>query len=96
MTDVPARLGGDEFAVVPPKASALTVPRYAAKLVELVAQASLPVGGPRVTASVRAVVFERAPDSAKAALAQADAAMYAARRDGKNRYVAAVTAARTP
>jgi len=45
---------------------------------------------------VRAVVFERAPDSAKAALAQADAAMYAARRDGKNRYVAAVTAVRTP
>ena len=96
MTDVPARLGGDEFAVVPPKASALTVPRYAAKLVELVAQAPLPAGCPRVTASAGAVVFERAPDSAKAALAQADAAMYAARRDGKNRYVAAVTAVRTP
>lgn len=52
--------------------------------------------GPPDSVVVRAVVFERAPDSAKAALAQADAAMYAARRDGKNRYVAAVTAVRTP
>jgi PleD family two-component response regulator len=36
------------------------------------------------------VAFERAPESAKAALAQADAVMYSAKRDGKNRYAATV------
>jgi diguanylate cyclase (GGDEF)-like protein len=95
VTDVPARLGGDEFAVVLPEASALTVPRYAAKLVELVGRASLPAGCPTVTASVGAVAFERAPESAKAALARADAVMYAAKREGKNRHATTI-AGRAP
>ena len=87
-TDVPARLGGDEFAVVLPEASRLTVPRYALKLVELISRAPFPPGLPRVTASVGAVAFERAPESVEAALGAADEAMYAAKRDGKNRVVA--------
>lgn len=85
-TDVPARIGGDEFAIILPEASSLTVPRYAAKVVELIAQASFPPGLPRVTASVGGVAFARAPASAKAALAVADEAMYAAKREGKNRF----------
>jgi diguanylate cyclase (GGDEF)-like protein len=84
-SDIPARLGGDEFAVVLPEASPLTVPRYAAKLVDRVARAPFPPGLPAVTASVGAVVFERAPASVQAALALADEAMYAAKREGKNR-----------
>jgi len=84
-TDIPARLGGDEFAVILPEASSLTVPRYAAKLVELIAQAPLPPGLPPVTASVGAVAFTRPPASGKAAIAVADEAMYAAKREGKNR-----------
>jgi diguanylate cyclase (GGDEF)-like protein len=84
-TDFPARLGGDEFVIVLPEASSLTVPRYAAKLVELVGRAPLPPGVPRVTASVGGVAFFRAPASAKAALEIADQAMYAAKREGKNR-----------
>jgi diguanylate cyclase (GGDEF)-like protein len=86
-TDIPARLGGDEFAVILPEASRLTVPRYAMKLVDLVGRAPFPPGLPRVTASVGAIAFERAPESAQAALAAADEAMYAAKRGGKNRVV---------
>jgi diguanylate cyclase (GGDEF)-like protein len=86
-TDIPARLGGDEFAVIVPEASRLTVPRYAMKLVDLIGRAPFPPGLPRVTASVGAVAFERAPESAEAALGAADEAMYAAKRDGKNRVV---------
>jgi diguanylate cyclase (GGDEF)-like protein len=87
--DIPARLGGDEFAVILPEASSLTVPHYAKKLVELIDRAPLPPGLPPVTASVGAVAFERAPQSARSALAAADEAMYAAKREGKNRAVVA-------
>ena len=86
-TDIPARLGGDEFAVILPEASRLTVPRYALKLVDLIGLAPVPPGLPRVTASVGAVAFERAPESVEAALGAADEAMYAAKRNGKNRVV---------
>ncbi len=86
-TDIPARLGGDEFAVILPEASRLTVPRYALKLVDLIGRAPFPPGLPRVTASVGAVAFERAPESVEAALGVADEAMYAAKREGKNRVI---------
>ena len=71
-SDIPARLGGDEFVVILPEASRLTVPRYALKLVDLVGALSFPPGQPRVTASVGAIAFERAPESVEAALAAAD------------------------
>jgi diguanylate cyclase (GGDEF)-like protein len=86
-TDIPARLGGDEFVVILPEASSLTVPRYALKLVDLIGRAPFPPGIPRVTASVGGVAFERAPESVEAALGAADEAMYAAKREGKNRVV---------
>lgn len=86
-SDIPARLGGDEFAVILPEASSLTVRRSAAKLVALVADADFPGGLPRVTVSVGGVAFTRAPESGKAALHAADAALYAAKREGKNRFV---------
>ena len=86
-TDIPARLGGDEFAVILPEASRLTVPRYALKLVDLINGLPSPPGQPRVTASVGAIAFERAPESVAAALGAADEAMYAAKREGKNRVV---------
>jgi diguanylate cyclase (GGDEF)-like protein len=86
-SDIPARLGGDEFAVILPEASSLTVRRSAAKLCGLVADADFPEGLPRVTASVGGVAFTRAPESGKAALQAADEALYAAKREGKNRFV---------
>ena len=60
---------------------------------DLVARAPFPPGGPPVTASIGGVAFERAPGSVKAALAQADVAMYTAKREGKNRYAVAVARA---
>jgi diguanylate cyclase (GGDEF)-like protein len=86
-TDIPARLGGDEFAVILPEASSLTVPRYALKLVDLIARAPFPAEFQRVTASIGAIAFARAPGSVEAALSAADEAMYAAKREGKNRVV---------
>jgi diguanylate cyclase (GGDEF)-like protein len=86
-TDIPARVGGDEFVVILPEASQLTVPRYALKLVELVARAPFPPGLPPVTASVGGIAYERAPESVESALGAADEAMYAAKREGKNRVV---------
>jgi len=85
VTDVPARLGGDEFAVILPEASSDMVRLYAAKLVALVAEAPFPADLPRVTASIGGVAFRDAPASPKAAIAAADEAMYAAKREGKNR-----------
>jgi diguanylate cyclase (GGDEF)-like protein len=85
--DIPARLGGDEFTVILPEASRLTVPRYALKLVELIGRAPTPAGLPRVTASIGAIAFERAPESVETALSAADEAMYAAKREGGNRVV---------
>jgi GGDEF domain-containing protein len=40
-----------------------------------------------VTASVGGIAFRDAPDTAKAAIAAADRAMYAAKRAGKNRWL---------
>jgi diguanylate cyclase (GGDEF)-like protein len=57
------------------------------KLVDLIGRVPFPPGLPRVTASVGAVAFERAPESVEAALAAADEAMYAAKRQGKNQVV---------
>jgi diguanylate cyclase (GGDEF)-like protein len=90
-SDIPARLGGDEFAVILPEASSLTVRRSAAKLCGLVADAEFPEGLPPVTASVGGVAFTRAPESGKAALHAADEALYAAKREGKNRFVVPMT-----
>ena len=84
-SDIPARFGGDEFAVILPEASSLTVRRSAAKLVALIADADFPEGLPRVTASIGGVAFSRAPESVKTALKAADDALYAAKREGKNR-----------
>ncbi len=93
-TDIPARLHGDEFAVLLPEATVEMVERYAAKLAGLVREAVALPGLPRVSASIGGVAFERAPVSARAAVAAADAAMYAAKRAGKDR--ARVAAVREP
>ena len=57
------------------------------KLVDLINGLPSPPGQPHVTASVGAIAFERAPESVEAALGAADEAMYAAKREGKNRVV---------
>ena len=86
-TDIPARLGGRRVRGHPARGLA---PHGAALRAEARGPhraRAVPAGLPRVTASVGAVAFERAPESVEAALGAADEAMYAAKREGKNRVV---------
>jgi diguanylate cyclase (GGDEF)-like protein len=81
--DVVARIGGDEFAAIlvcdGGKADG------AANRVRQAIELSMREHDWPVTASIGAVSFNEAPISADAALAEADALMYTAKRLGKNR-----------
>lgn len=81
--DAAARLGGDEFGVLLPEADAPAAHATLEKLRRLL-HAAMSSANAGVTFSVGAVVFEAAPASAAAALECADAAMYRAKRAGKN------------
>jgi diguanylate cyclase (GGDEF)-like protein len=88
-TDVPVRLGGDEFAIVLPGVDQPGAERLADRiLLEL----SLPfaVGGTEVNvgASIGIAGAGDAPGGLDQALRRADAAMYAAKKHGKRRWVA--------
>jgi diguanylate cyclase (GGDEF)-like protein len=88
-SDIPVRLGGDEFAIVLPGVEQAGAERLAERiLLEL----SLPfaVGGTEVNvgASIGIASAGDAPDGLDQALRRADAAMYAAKKHGKRRWVA--------
>jgi diguanylate cyclase (GGDEF)-like protein len=81
--DVSARIGGDEFAAIlvgDVKKAKMAAERIRAAIEQGMAARDWPV-----TASVGAASFTGVPQSADAALAEADALMYAAKRAGKNR-----------
>ena len=80
--DLPARLGRDEFAVL--LTSGMGCPSMAERVREAVAGGAERRGWP-VTVSVGMVSFRDPPASAEAALAVVDAAMFEAKRTGKNR-----------
>ena len=84
MTDIAARLGGDEFAVLLPETNQVT----ARAVVERVRQSLLTIAGKRpwrVTFSIGVVTFLQLPSTADEMISIADACMYVAKRDGKNR-----------
>src|SRR5579859_2418992 len=83
-TDSIARLGGDEFAILLPETDSEAAQSVATKLygalLERVREKHWPI-----TCSFGVVTFATPPSSAEKTLAVADAAMYSAKRSGKDR-----------
>ncbi len=87
-TDTVARLGGDEFAVL---ATGINAPTDVGPIVERIMNAiRVPVqlAGTRLmpTASIGAAVYPASGEDSDTLLAAADAAMYVAKREGRNGY----------
>jgi diguanylate cyclase (GGDEF)-like protein/PAS domain S-box-containing protein len=87
-SDLLARLGGDEFAALLPVADRAEAEHVARIAVEVVRDLS-PEQGPPVTASVGAAVLTEPELTAHVVQRQADRAMYAAKRAGRDGYVVA-------
>lgn len=85
-SDVAARVGGDEFIVLLPEVGAqeavTALERLRASLSEALQQEPV-----RVSASIGGVTFTVAPESVDELVAAADAQMYAAKSEGRNRLV---------
>ena len=90
-SDVPARFGGEEFVVMLPRPTEAGAQAVAERLRQTVAATCRTVGGVAVgiTASfgVSLLVPDGSPDAADRLLAEADAAMYDAKRGGRDRVV---------
>ena len=84
-TDVVARIGGDEFGLLLEHLDEAAARDKAAKLVDAVAASPLEIGGQWVPLSVSIGVAAVSPDDGcDAVLARADAAMYAAKPQGRS------------
>lgn len=84
-SDTVARLGGDEFAVLMPETTESTVAAALERVRSGLADAISSNGdrGPRVDATIGAVVFETVPASVDAAVMLADELMYEGKRLGR-------------
>jgi len=82
--DSPARFGGDEFALLLPQTDVVAARSVTAKLQERLTLLSEWTGGP-VTFSIGAATFASPPDTVAAMIKAADALMYAAKEQGRNR-----------
>ncbi len=85
-SDVAARLGGDEFVIMLPEVGPEQAQSVLERLRGAICQSSLDLASP-VSVSVGAVTFMTAPDDLETMVQMADAVMYAAKNDGKNRVV---------
>jgi diguanylate cyclase (GGDEF)-like protein/PAS domain S-box-containing protein len=85
-SDLVARLGGDEFAALLPAADQAEAEHVARVAVEVVRDLS-PAAGPPVTASVGAVVIAEPDLRPHIVRREADRAMYAAKRAGRDGHV---------
>ncbi len=97
-TDLVARYGGEEFAIVMPETDAAGARVIAERIRERVAAAVSETGlGPlRVTVSIGLATFPADGDRKARLVEAADGALYAAKRGGRNRTVAAGDAPRRP
>jgi diguanylate cyclase (GGDEF)-like protein len=91
--DEPARYGGEEFAVALPETGLAGAVELAERIRTRIESERVPgVDGQaalRVTASVGAASIPASAEGARALIAAADAALYEAKRSGKNRVVTA-------
>jgi diguanylate cyclase (GGDEF)-like protein len=83
-SDLCSRLGGDEFAVLLPDADSGEARSALERICSLLSETTARYGCP-VTASIGAVTFTRVSETLEAMLAEADAKMYMAKAEGKNR-----------
>lgn len=89
-SDAIARLGGDEFVLLLPETPAADSMSTLLRLQRSLAQRPLPLDGQRVPVHFSAGLAQWQPgEAADALLRRADAALYAAKRVGKNRVQAA-------
>ncbi|MFI5234693.1 MAG: diguanylate cyclase [Gemmatimonadales bacterium] len=89
--DLVARYGGEEFVIVLPETTAVGARNFADRLLTRVAEHQFadPAQAVRVTVSIGIATYPDAKATdADAFLAQADAKLYQAKRDGRNRYCA--------
>lgn len=89
--DILGRIGGEEFAVMLPRTGAAGAAATAERLREAVAALAVPTGAGslRVTASFGVAGMRRDSTEVAAMLQAADAALYEAKRSGRNRVVVA-------
>lgn len=87
-SDVPARIGGDEFAVLLPETDTAAATAVARRLLEQIRACRIPSGDGALPAWTTASIGIAAlhPAASDRALADADAAMYAAKRAGGDRF----------
>ncbi len=90
-SDTVARMGGDEMAVVMPDTDPETAASIAARLVEVISHMGIGSGrkaGVTITVSIGMATLGAA-DDADSLLARADSALYAAKKQGRNRFAVA-------
>ncbi len=91
---ITARIGGEEFAVVLPEHALAQAVRFAERLREGIAGLSLTLpGGPQqVTVSIGAAAWENGMSGTGDLLRAADAQLYRAKQDGRNKVCSALDA----
>ncbi len=90
--DLACRLGGEEFVVVMPETDRGVALQVAERMRQCMAQQEFPIhngtNSVAVTVSVGVATIEHENDTPDSLLKRADQALYAAKRDGRNRVVA--------
>jgi diguanylate cyclase (GGDEF)-like protein len=85
--DLPALIGGEEFALLLPECDLVAAAAFAERLREAIAAAAFAPGGEprRITVSIGISALGFGRDSRSTLMAAADAALYRAKSEGRNR-----------
>jgi diguanylate cyclase (GGDEF)-like protein len=88
--DLPARIGGEEFALLLPECGLGAATAFAERLREAIAAAEFEPGGEPtcITVSIGIAALGEGRDDRPSLMAAADAALYRAKREGRNRVCA--------